>query len=172
MLDAAVDVFLVLADDDDIHAGMLGVDVGVVGDARAHVRVQAEHLPGGDVQALEAAALRRRDRRLQEHLRAAQRLPRARLDAGTVAAQVDLLADFDGLDVEPAPASFRIWRVASMISGPMPSPWATVIGVLVDIWVETTKLTSFPRKGKRREPWRRKRRLPGGALSATSERRS
>jgi hypothetical protein len=32
----------------------------------------------------------------------------------------------------------------------MPSPWATVIGVLVDIWVETTKLTGFQEEGKRR----------------------
>src|SRR5215510_1949871 len=31
-----------------------------------------------------------------------------------------------------APAPSRIWSVAFMISGPMPSPWATVIGVLVD----------------------------------------
>src|SRR5215467_4542279 len=32
-----------------------------------------------------------------------------------------------------APASFRIDRVVSMISGPMPSPWATVMGTLVVI---------------------------------------
>src|SRR5262245_12758904 len=32
-----------------------------------------------------------------------------------------------------APASFRMVRVASMISGPMPSPWATVMGTLVVI---------------------------------------
>src|SRR5882757_1212567 len=30
-----------------------------------------------------------------------------------------------------APPASRIWRVAFMISGPMPSPWATVMGVLV-----------------------------------------
>ena len=31
-----------------------------------------------------------------------------------------------------------------MISGPIPSPWATVIAVFfVDIWVETTKLAGF-----------------------------
>src|SRR6185436_9464240 len=30
-----------------------------------------------------------------------------------------------------APDASRIWRVALMISGPMPSPWATVMGVLV-----------------------------------------
>src|SRR5579885_2123927 len=32
-----------------------------------------------------------------------------------------------------APAASRIWRVAAMISGPMPSPYATVMGVLVGI---------------------------------------
>src|SRR5437764_13230300 len=32
-----------------------------------------------------------------------------------------------------APEASRIWRVAFMISGPMPSPWATVMGVFVGI---------------------------------------
>src|ERR1019366_5364040 len=32
-----------------------------------------------------------------------------------------------------APAASSIRSVASMISGPMPSPWATVMGVFVDI---------------------------------------
>src|ERR1017187_2722681 len=32
-----------------------------------------------------------------------------------------------------APAASKIWSVAFMISGPMPSPWATVIGVFLDI---------------------------------------
>ena len=35
VLDAGVEVFLVLADDHDVHLGMLGVDERVVGDARA-----------------------------------------------------------------------------------------------------------------------------------------
>src|SRR5579863_6878414 len=33
-----------------------------------------------------------------------------------------------------APAASRIWSVAFMISGPMPSPCATVMGVLVGIF--------------------------------------
>ena len=100
MLDAGIEVFLVLAHDDDVHLGMLGVDVRVIGHARPHVGVEPERLARGDVEALEPAALRRRDRRFQEYLGAAQRLPRARLDAGAVAAQVDLLADLNGLDVD------------------------------------------------------------------------
>src|ERR1017187_10458716 len=32
-----------------------------------------------------------------------------------------------------APDASRIWSVAPMISGPIPSPYATVIGVLVNI---------------------------------------
>src|ERR1017187_8601059 len=32
-----------------------------------------------------------------------------------------------------APAASNMRSVASMISGPMPSPWATVMGIFVDI---------------------------------------
>src|ERR1700691_4590554 len=40
-----------------------------------------------------------------------------------------------------APASFRICRVAAIISGPMPSPWATVIGVGVAIDAKLPRIT-------------------------------
>src|SRR6266403_1002412 len=39
-----------------------------------------------------------------------------------------------------APASFRMCRVAAIISGPMPSPWATVMGVEVAIFAEPTTI--------------------------------
>jgi hypothetical protein len=63
--------------------------------------------------------LRRRDRPLEEDAGAAEGLPGAGLDPGGVAAGVDLLADLDR----------RMSSVAAMISGPMPSPWATVTAV-------------------------------------------
>ena len=100
ILDAGVEILFVLAHDDDVHAGMLGVDERVIGDAGAHVGVEAERFAGGDVEALETAALRRGDGRFQENLGAAQGVPGAGLDAGGVAAQVDLLADLDGFDVK------------------------------------------------------------------------
>ena len=81
VLDAAVDVFLVLANDDDVHVRMLGRDVRVQRRAGAHVGVHAQRLAHRDVEALEAAALRRRDRRLEKDLRPAQRFPGRWLDA-------------------------------------------------------------------------------------------
>src|ERR1017187_6678488 len=41
-----------------------------------------------------------------------------------------------------APAASKIWRVALMISGPMPSPCATVIGVFVGI-IGTTSIVGL-----------------------------
>ena len=101
---------------------MLGRDERVIGNARPHVGVQAQRLARGDVEALEAAALRRGDGRLEKDLGAAQRFPRAGLDAGRVAAQIDLLADLDGFSLDARAGFLRIWSVAAMISGPMPSP--------------------------------------------------
>ena len=92
---------------------MLGVDERVIGDARADVGVQAERLARGDVEALEAAALRRGDGRFEEDLGAAQGFPGAGFDAGGVAAQVNLLADLDGFDLESGAGGFqnlRAWR--------------------------------------------------------------
>ena len=109
--------------------GMLRVDERMIGNAGPHVRVEAQRLAGGHVEALEAAALRRGDGRLQKNFRAAQGFPGAGLDTRGIAAQVDFFTDFDGLDLDAAPASSRIWSVAAMISGPMPSPCATVMGV-------------------------------------------
>src|SRR5690606_10962725 len=59
VLDAGVGVLFVFPDDDQVHVGVLGRDEGVVGHARPHVGVQAQHLAGGHVEALVAAALGR-----------------------------------------------------------------------------------------------------------------
>jgi hypothetical protein len=40
-----------------------------------------------------------------------------------------------------APDSFKMCRVAAMISGPMPSPWATVIGVGVAIDTKPSRIS-------------------------------
>ena len=62
ILDARVQILFVLAHDHHVHIGMLGVDERMVGHARPHVGILAQRLARGDVQALEAAALRRGDR--------------------------------------------------------------------------------------------------------------
>src|ERR1039458_7586200 len=91
VLDPGVQVLFVLPDDHHIHIGVLGVDEGVVRDARPHVGILAQRLARGHVEALEAAALGRGDRSLQEDLGSQQRFPGARLDTCAIAAQVDLL---------------------------------------------------------------------------------
>ena len=107
VLDARVEVLFVLAHDHHVHAGMLGVDERMVGDARPDVGILAERLARGDVQALEAAALRRGDRSFQEDLGAQEGVPGARFDAGGIAAQINLFADLDGLDVESRAGRFQ-----------------------------------------------------------------
>ena len=107
VLDAGVEILFVLAHNHEIHLRMLGVDVGVVRNARANVGVEAERLAGRDVEALEAAALRRRDRRFEEHFGASQRIPGAGFDADAHAALIDLFADFDGFDVESGARFFQ-----------------------------------------------------------------
>ena len=62
VLDAGVGVFLVLAHDHHVHAGVAGIDEGMVGHAGPHIGVEPERLADGDVEALVAAALRRGDR--------------------------------------------------------------------------------------------------------------
>ena len=96
--------------------------VRVIADAGSNVGVQAEHLARRHIEALEAAALRSRNGGLQENLGSLQRLERAGCDSGGDAAQVDLLADLDGLglnlrsgflqDVERGGHNFRADAVA------------------------------------------------------------
>src|SRR5206468_381776 len=59
---------------------------------------QSQPFARGDVEALETAALRRGDGRLEEHLGAPKRFPRGGVDACAVASQIHLFADLDSLD--------------------------------------------------------------------------
>src|SRR6202167_2304014 len=77
ILDAGVAIFFVLAHDHQVHARMQRVDERVIRNAWAYIGIEAERVAGGDVHALEAAAVRRGDGGLQEHRGAAQGLPSA-----------------------------------------------------------------------------------------------
>ncbi len=107
ILDARVKVLFVFAHDDQIHHRVLGADEGIVRHARADVGVEAQHLARGHVQALVTSALRRGDGSLQKHLGAAQGIPGAGHDAGRVARKINLLADFDGFDVQKSAGGFQ-----------------------------------------------------------------
>src|SRR6476659_977266 len=65
--------------------------------ARPDVGIEAEHLARGDVEALVSAALRRGDGGLQEDLGAAERVPGAGRNAGSIAGKVNLFANVDGV---------------------------------------------------------------------------
>src|SRR4029079_15096854 len=77
-LDAGVDVFRVLAEDDDVHeVGTLDRRRRALEVAdRAHARIEIEHLAQRDVQTADAAAHRRRERSLDGNLVGADRLQR------------------------------------------------------------------------------------------------
>lgn len=62
VFDAGVEIFLVLADNDDVHAGVFSGDIGGIGDGGADVGVEAEGGADGDVERSEAATLRGGDR--------------------------------------------------------------------------------------------------------------
>ena len=63
-LDARVEVFRVLADDDEVDARVAGADA-LVALARAHLAVEVEGLAERDIDAAEARSDRRRDRALE-----------------------------------------------------------------------------------------------------------
>ena len=105
VLDAGVGVLLVFAHNHHIHLGMLGPDIGIITQAGADIGIEPESLAGGDVERLETPALRCGDGGLEKNPGAPQGIPRRRLNPGRIAAQIDLLSDFDLLDVEPGPAS-------------------------------------------------------------------
>ena len=101
VLHARVAVLFVLTYDDDVHAGMPGLDEGMVSNAGPNVRVEPESLTRSDVKALEAAALRRGDGGFEKNFGASQGFPRARLDTRGIAAQVNLFANFYDFGFEP-----------------------------------------------------------------------
>ena len=133
VFDAGIEVFFIFADDNHIHIWVLGIDKGIIGDAWTHIRVESKGCACRDVEAFVAAALGGSDGCFEKYFGAAEQFPRAGFDAGVDTAQVDFLAYFDVSISMLAPAALIIWRVASMISGPIPSPYATVIGVLFAI---------------------------------------
>ncbi len=100
MFDAPIGIFLIFPHDDHVHAGMAGEHEGVIGDAGANIREQAQGLAHRDIQALEPTTLGRGDGGFQKHPGAAQRLPGPRVDAGAPAALISGLADFNGLQGE------------------------------------------------------------------------
>ena len=107
VLDSRVKVLFVLPDDDEIHARVLGFDKRRVRDAGSDVGVQTQRLARRDVQALVAAALRRRDRGLEKHPRSPQGIPGRRLDARRDASPIDLFADLDDLRLDARPGTLQ-----------------------------------------------------------------
>ena len=101
VLDAGVEVLLVLADDHHVHPRVPRGHEWRMTDARPDVGVQAERLAQRHVQALVAAAGGRRDRRLEEQSCVAQRAPGLRSDACAVPRAIDRLTDLDGTRRDP-----------------------------------------------------------------------
>src|SRR6266566_7929385 len=75
VFDPGVEVFRVLADDDQVDVVEPRADA-LIGLARAHLRVEVEGLPQADVDGAEAAADRRRDRALDRDPGAPDRFER------------------------------------------------------------------------------------------------
>ena len=97
VLDARVEIFLVLADDDHIHTLRADGDRRVIGDAGSHVGEETERLAHGDVETLETSALGSGDGGLQEDLGASEGFPRGIFDARAVASHVNGLANLNRL---------------------------------------------------------------------------
>src|SRR5258705_2842275 len=79
---------------------MLRLDERMIGDERPHIGIEAEPFARGDIETLETAALRSRDRRLEKNLGASQGLPGTGLDTRAIAAQIHFFANLDRLDVD------------------------------------------------------------------------
>ncbi len=67
ILDASIEILFVLADDDHIHLGMLGVDKRVIGNGWAYVGIETKHGARRDVETFVASALWRGDGSLKKH---------------------------------------------------------------------------------------------------------
>ncbi len=107
VLDSRVEILFVLPDDDHVHIGVLGLDVGVVSDTRADIGIEAKGGAYGDVKAPKAFPLGRGDRGLEEHLSPTERLPRRIFDASGVASVVNLFPNLNGLDLELSAAGLQ-----------------------------------------------------------------
>jgi hypothetical protein len=107
VLDARIEVLLVLPHDHHVHGRVPGGHMGRIGPAGAHIGEEAEPLPDGHVEALEAAALRGGDRGLEQEARAPQPLPGVRRDAGAHALAVGSFADLDLLDGDARPRGLQ-----------------------------------------------------------------
>ena len=81
VFDTCVQIFFIFANDNHIHFGMLGANVGIVTQARTNVGIQPKCLSRGYVQRLKATPLRSRDRCLKKDFRLAQTLKGARFDS-------------------------------------------------------------------------------------------
>jgi hypothetical protein len=125
VLEAGVEALGVLPDDDDVDAGVLWAQLG--DDARgAEADVEVERLAERDVRAREPLADRRRDRALD-----ADRLRRSdsRSALGTtspVSSMARVPATWRS-QVTRTPAASTTRVIASVISGPIPSPGRSVM---------------------------------------------
>src|SRR5260370_25139021 len=123
ILDAGIEIFFVLTDDDHVHVRMFRIDKRVIGYAGTHVGIEAQHGARCDVEALIAAPLGCSDGCFEKYPGAAQRFPCARLDTCVVAAQIDLLANFDLFNLSKCPCSLHDVEVR------IPDFWANPIPV-------------------------------------------
>src|SRR6266568_1723989 len=123
ILDAGIEVFFVLTDDDHVHVRMFRIDKRVIGYARTHIGIETKHGARCDVEALIAATLGCSDGCFEKYPGAAQRFPCARLDTCVVAAQIDLLANFDLFNLYTRPC------LLDDVEGSIHDFWANAITV-------------------------------------------
>ena len=93
MLNASIQILFVFPHDHHVHLGMQRVHIRRIAHAGAHVGIQAHGFSHRDVQAFVAAARGRGNRRFEEYLGAPQALPGAVFNAGTVATEINFLAN-------------------------------------------------------------------------------
>src|SRR5579859_617299 len=123
ILNSSVGILFVLTNNYHVHSRVLGVDEGIIGDTWSYIGVEAKGDTGGNVEALVAATLRRRDRRFEKYFGAAQRFPGAGLHARANATQIDLLSNFNRLNLK--------WRACCLdnMEGSIHNFWTDTISV-------------------------------------------